>query len=74
MILTSPSKAPTASPLESRFSRNFTYLARLACKDRRGGLTSIGHWPVQNLGTARLPNLDRMRHADFRNNMFLLIS
>jgi hypothetical protein len=29
--------------------------------------TDIDRCPVQNLGTARLPNLDRMRHTDFRN-------
>ena len=33
----------------------------------RPGLTDIDRCPVQNLGTARLPNLDRMRHTDFRN-------
>src|ERR1700730_11468213 len=31
----------------------------------RPGLTDIDRYPVQNLGTARLPNLDRMRHTDF---------
>src|SRR2546430_1646267 len=35
----------------------------------RPGLTDIDGCPVQNLGTARLPNLDRMRHTDFRKNM-----
>ena len=35
----------------------------------RPGLTDIDSCPVQNLGTARLPNLDRMRHTDFRKNM-----
>jgi len=30
------------------------------------GLTDIDHGPVQNLGTARLQNLHRMRHTDFR--------
>jgi len=32
----------------------------------RPGLTEIDSSPVQNLGTARLPNLDRMTHTDFR--------
>src|SRR6266705_343183 len=40
----------------------------------RPGLTDIDRCPVQNLGTARLPNLDRMRHTDFRKNMNSLIS
>ena len=35
----------------------------------RPGLTGIDHCPVQNLRTARLPNLDRTRHTDFRKNM-----
>jgi hypothetical protein len=35
----------------------------------RPGLTDIDRCPVQNLGTARLPNLHRMRHTDFRKNM-----
>jgi hypothetical protein len=35
--------------------------------------TSIDRYPVQNLGTARLPNLHRMRHTDFRKNMNILI-
>lgn len=35
----------------------------------RPGLTDINHCPVKNLGTARLPNLNRMRHTDFRNNV-----
>ena len=34
----------------------------------RLGLTDVDRCPVQNLGTARLPNLHRMRHTDFRNN------
>jgi hypothetical protein len=38
-----------------------------------GGLTDIDRCPVQNLGTARLPNLHRMRHTDFRKNMNFLI-
>jgi hypothetical protein len=43
---------------------------RLAQADlTRPGLTDIDRCPVQNLGTARLPNLHRMRHTDFRNNM-----
>src|ERR1700693_3422032 len=40
----------------------------------RPGLTDIDRCPVQNLGTAGLPNLDRMRHTDFRKNMNSLIS
>src|SRR5437016_14543809 len=40
----------------------------------RPGLTDIDRCPVQNLGTARLPNLDRMKHTDFRKNMNSLIS
>jgi len=40
----------------------------------RPGLTDIDRCPVQNLGSARLPNLDRMRHTDFRKNMNFLIS
>ena len=40
----------------------------------RPGLTDIDRCPVQNLGTARLPNLDRMRHTDFRKNMYFPIS
>src|SRR6267154_4142765 len=40
----------------------------------RPALTDIDRCPVQNLGTARLPNLDRMRHTDFRNNMNSAIS
>src|SRR5437660_6091744 len=40
----------------------------------RPGLTDIDRCPVQNLGTARLPNLDRMRHTDFRKNTNSLIS
>ena len=48
---------------------------RLAQADlTRPGLTDIDRCPVQNLGTARLPNLDRMRHTDFRKNMNSLIS
>ncbi len=39
----------------------------------RPGLTDIDRCPVQNLGTASLPNLDRMRHTDFRKNMYFLI-
>src|SRR5207244_6587526 len=39
----------------------------------RPGLTDIDRCPVQNLGTARLPNLDRMRHIDFRKKMYSLI-
>jgi hypothetical protein len=39
----------------------------------RPGLTDINRCPVQNLGTSRLPNLDRMRHTDFRNNMHSVI-
>ena len=39
----------------------------------RPGLTGIDSSPVQNLGTARLPNLDRMRHTDFGKNMNSLI-
>src|SRR5205807_769978 len=35
----------------------------------RPGLTDIDRTPVENLGTARLPNLDRMRHIDLRKNM-----
>src|ERR1700745_1746393 len=43
---------------------------RLAQADlTRPGLTGIDRCPVQNLGTARLPNLHCMRHTDFRNNM-----
>src|ERR1700740_2832673 len=43
---------------------------RLAQADlTRPGLTDIDRRPVQNLGTALLPNLHRMRHTDFRNNM-----
>src|ERR1700736_7015511 len=40
----------------------------------RPELTDIDRCPVQNLWTARLPNLDRMRHTDFRKNMNCLIS
>src|ERR1700720_896286 len=40
----------------------------------RPGLTDIDRCPLQNLGTARLPNLDRMRHTDFRKNINSLIS
>src|ERR1700722_6365880 len=36
----------------------------------RPGLADIDRCPVQNLGTARLPNLDRMRHTGFRKNMY----
>ena len=39
----------------------------------RPGLTDIDRCPVQNLGSARLPNLDRMRHTDFRKKMYPLI-
>jgi hypothetical protein len=39
----------------------------------RPGLTDIDRCPVQNLRTARLPNLDRMRHTDFRKKMYFLI-
>jgi hypothetical protein len=35
----------------------------------RPGLTDIDRCPVQNLVTARLPNLHRMSPTDFRNNM-----
>jgi hypothetical protein len=35
----------------------------------RPGLTDIDRCPVQNIGTARLPNLHRMSHTDFRNSM-----
>jgi hypothetical protein len=35
----------------------------------RRGLTNIDPCPAKNLGTARLPNLHRMRHTDFRKNM-----
>jgi hypothetical protein len=37
------------------------------------GHNDIDRCPVQNLGTARLPNLHRMRHTDFRNNMNAVI-
>ena len=36
----------------------------------RPGLTDLDRCPVQNLGTASLPNLNRMRHQGFQN--FLL--
>ena len=39
----------------------------------RPGLTDIDRCPVQNLGTAGLPNLDRMRHTDFRKKIYFLI-
>ncbi len=45
-------------------------VCRLAQADlARPGLTDIDRCPVQNLGTACLPNLHRMRHTDFRNDM-----
>jgi len=39
----------------------------------RPGLTDIDRRPVQDLGTARLMHLDRMRHIDFRKKMYSLI-
>ena len=39
----------------------------------RPGLTDLDRCPVQNLGSAGLPNFDRMRHTDFRKNMYFLI-
>src|SRR5258708_22212675 len=33
----------------------------------RPGLTDLDRCPVQNLGTASLPNLNRMRHQGFLN-------
>jgi hypothetical protein len=39
----------------------------------RPGRTDIDRCPGQNLGTARLPNLHRMRHTDFRKKMYLVI-
>src|SRR6202790_2841227 len=35
----------------------------------RPGLTDIDRCPVQNLVTARLPNLDRIGHTDFGNKI-----
>src|SRR5437764_14916294 len=35
----------------------------------RPGLTDIDRTPVENLRTARLPNLNRMRHIDLRKNV-----
>ena len=49
-------------------------LAQAQAHLTRPGLTDIDRCPVQDLGTARLPNLNRMRHTDFRKNMNSLIS
>jgi hypothetical protein len=38
----------------------------------RPGLTDLDRCPVQSLGTASLPNLNRMRHQGFLNFLLLL--
>jgi hypothetical protein len=38
----------------------------------RPGLTDLDRCPVQNLGTASLPNLNRMRHQGFLNFLLLV--
>jgi len=38
----------------------------------RPGLTDLDRCPVQNLGTASLPNLNRMRHQVFHKSINVL--
>jgi hypothetical protein len=41
----------------------------------RSGLTNVDRCPVQNLGIASLPNLNRMRHAfPQRNNLLVVLA